>query len=182
MSDVASMRTASAKTIQKLQEDLAAMRTSRANPELLERVVIQAYGSSMKLIELATITVPEPKVIVVEPWDKSILKDIEKGIASHTSLSPVIQGDKIRVALPPLTDERKKELGRTLSLMLESARQNVRHEREEILKNLKAQKVNGELSQDRYFQAEKEIQKVIDDTNDQIKALGGQKEQELIIT
>lgn len=170
-----------AKVIEHIQSELSGIRSGRATPALVEHVKIEAYGTMTPLVELASITAPEPKLIVISPWDKSIIKEIEKALqAANLGVNPTVDGVVIRLNFPSLTEERRRELVKVMQQKLEEAKVATRNVREEVLKELKAQKNDGGLSEDAFFAAQKELQKMVDDQNDNIKRLGEQKEQEIM--
>lgn len=170
------------KIIDHCAHSLSTVRTGRANPAIVDNVEAESYGAKMKLRELAAITVPEPKVLQIEPWDKNIVKEIEKAIiASNIGLTPNVSGTVIRLILPPMTEERKKLLIKQLLEMTEAARVGIRRVRDEILKSLKDQKTKGEMTEDQFFQKSKEIQMIVDKMNGKIKELAEAKEKEITI-
>ncbi len=170
-----------AKVVEHLEAELAGIRSGRATPALVEHVKVEAYGTLTPLIELASITAPEPRLIVVSPWDKSIVKDAEKALqAANLGVNPSVDGVVIRLNFPSLTEERRKELVKMVQHKLEEARVSVRGVREDILKELKAQKADGSLSEDAFFASQKELQTLVDKQNDTIKQMGEQKEQEIM--
>lgn len=169
------------KAIEHLAHECAALRSGRVSPALVDQVRIETYGSNMPLIELASINTPEPRLIVVQPWDPSIIKDIEKGIlAANVGASPVIDGALIRLNFPSLTEERRKELVKQLGSKLEEARVAVRNIREEVLKKMKAAKAEGDISEDDFFGQQKDLQKIVDDYNAKIKKIGDDKEKDIM--
>ncbi len=169
------------KTIEHLKIELGALRTGRASPSLVENILVEAYDTKTKLIELASITTPEIRQILIQPWDKNIIKDIANAITtSSLDLSPQVDGQVIRVNLPQLTEERRKELIKLMNGILEKARVQIRNIREDINKNLKNQEKDGEISEDQLFSAQKELQKIVDNFNEQIKKLGETKEKEIM--
>lgn len=167
--------------INHLQKELSGVRSGRAFPALVEHLKIEAYGVFTPLVELASITAPEPRLIVVSPWDKSIIKDVEKALqAANLGTNPTVDGTVIRLNFPPLTEDRRKELVKVVTQKLEEAKVAVRGIREDALKMLKIAKSDGSLAEDGFFAAQKELQKIVDDKNDQIKNMGSQKEQEIM--
>ncbi|HLC99698.1 MAG TPA: ribosome recycling factor [Patescibacteria group bacterium] len=160
---------------------ISTIRTGRANPAMVDEISVLSYGAQMKLKELAAMTVPEPKVLQIEPWDKNIVKDIEKAIlASNIGLTPNISGSVIRLVLPPLTEDRRKLMVKQLIELTEQARVGVRKVRDEILKDLKAKKISGDLTEDLFFQQSKDVQSVVDQMNAKIKELAEAKEKEIM--
>ena len=168
-------------TTQHLQEQLKGLQTNRANGAFVEDLLVNAYGSTMRLQEVAAITVPEPQLLVIQPWDKSLLKEVEHTIRmSKLELNPVVDGTIVRISFPALTQEKRESLVKLMNEMCEEARIGIRRNREEILKQLKAQQKNGTISEDDYFRQEKEIQELVDHYNAAIKELGEKKERELL--
>ena len=127
--------------IKHLKEDIAQLRTGRASAALVENIVIDAYDSKMPLNQMASITIPEPKMILIQPWDKSLAREIEKGIHNaNIGLNPVNEGAAIRLVMPPMTEENRKELVKILKQKSEKSKQTIRNVREEA-RNLVADDV-----------------------------------------
>lgn len=164
-----------------LQKDLANLRTGRASPSLLENLPVEAYGSSMPLQQVASITAPEPRMLVVQPWDQQTIKEVEKAIRqSDLGLNPAVDGVLIRVPFPALTEEKRKDLVKIMHGKLEESKIKLRQVRETILKDWKSKKTAGELSEDEFFRLEKDLKEVVDKTNQQIEDLGASKEHEMM--
>ena len=160
---------------------ISTVRTGRANPAIVDNIEVESYGAKMKLRELAAISVPEPKVLQIEPWDKNIAKEIEKAIiASNIGLTPNVSGSVIRLVLPAMTEERRKLLIKQLMETTESARVGIRRVRDEILKAFKEEKLQGEMTEDQFFQKLKEVQNSVDLMNAKIKELLEAKEKEIM--
>ncbi|HLD61954.1 MAG TPA: ribosome recycling factor [Patescibacteria group bacterium] len=160
---------------------ISTVRTGRANPAIVDNIEVESYGAKMKLRELAAISVPEPKVLQIEPWDKNIAKEIEKAIiASNIGLTPNVSGSVIRLVLPAMTEERRKLLIKQLMETTESARVGIRRVRDEILKAFKEEKSKGEMTEDQFFQKSKEVQNSVDLMNARIKELLEAKEKEIM--
>ncbi len=157
------------KSAAKLEKELASIRTGRASSALLEDIRVTYYGSLTPLNQIATISVPEARLITIQPWDKSIIKDIEKAIThSDLGLTPSSNGNVIRISFPPLTEERRKELVKVIKKIGEEykiAIRNIRREGNEEVKEMEKEKV---ISEDESKRALKEIQKI---TNDYIKRI-----------
>lgn len=169
------------KVLEHLRGEFASLRSGRATPALVEHVRVEAYGTTTPLIELASISAPEPKLIVVSPWDTSITKEVERALqAANLGMTPTVDGTVIRLNLPPLNEERRRELVKVLKGKLEEARVAIRNAREEILRTLKDQKTKGTVNEDDFFSAQRELQKVVDDYNDRIKAMGDEKEKDIM--
>ena len=163
------------------KSDIATIRTSRATPALIEDVKADFYGQSMRLKELASITAPEPRVLIIQPWDKGAIKAIEDAIRkSEIGLNPVVDGTVIRLNLPPLTEERRREFIRLLKQKTEEARVKIRRSREEIWDKIQKMERGGEIPEDDKFWGKDELQKAVDEYNGRIGELEKKKEQELM--
>jgi len=162
------------------KRDFAAVRTGRANPAILDRVSVDYYGTATPITQLATVSVPEPRLITIQPWDRSVLKEIERAILqSDLGLTPVNDGQIIRLAIPPLTEERRKELARLVRKEAEDKRVAVRNIRRDTNEQLKTMQKNGEISEDEAKRAEKQTQELTDKYIKEIDALLQAKEQEI---
>lgn len=171
------------KILEHLKNELKNLNVGRASPALIQDIVIEiaSYGSASPLEQLASIQSPDPKTLLVQPWDKSILRDIEKGIrTSGRDLNPVVDGNAIRVNFPSLTEDRRRELVKVLHKKFEEARVSIRRIREDILKDWKSQKDNGTLSEDIFFRQSKDLQSSIDAINKEIESIGQNKEKEIL--
>lgn len=161
--------------------DVNQLRTGRASAQLLDPVSVEAYGGRMKINEVANISVPDPNMILVSPWDKGLLGSVEKAIASAgLNLNPVVDGQTIRIVVPALTEDRRKEMVKLLHQKLEAARVMVRSIRTDIKKEIDKQKGQPGISEDMIEadleQLETEIKKYVD----KIEELGKHKEEELM--
>jgi len=169
------------KTIEFLKQELTNIRTGRATPSLVENLMVDCYGTKTPLIQLASINVPDPKSIIIQPWDKNSLKDIEKAIqSSQLGLNPVNEGNVIRLPIPPLTEERRKELVKFVHQKIESGKIKIRQTREEIWKNLKNAEKEGKISEDDLFGQQKELQEIVDEYNEKIQEISEAKEKEIM--
>ena len=163
-----------------LKSDLAQIRTGRANAALVSDILVDAYDSKMMVKELAQITAPEPSVILISPWDKSIITNLVGGITkANVGLNPVIDGDLIRIVLPPLTAERREEFIKQMHSLLEKYRVEIRQIRHEARETLQAQKANGELGEDDEKRQQEQLQKIHDEFIELIEVAGKNKEEEL---
>ena len=161
--------------------DIATIRTSRATPAMVEDIKVEFYGQSMRVKELASITAPEPRALVIQPWDKGALKAIEEAIRkSEIGLSPVVDGTVIRLNIPPLTEERRKEFIKLLKQKTEEARVKIRRAREEIWDRVQKMERSGEIPEDDKFWAKDQLQKIVDEYNGKAGELEKKKEQELM--
>lgn len=163
-----------------LKTELAQIRTGRANSALVSDIVCDAYGSKLMVKELANISTPEPAVILISPWDKSIITNIVGGITkANAGLNPVADGDLIRIVIPPLTAERREEFIKQMHQLLEKYRVQVRQVRHEFIDSLKIKKQSGEIGEDDEARQEKEIQKLHDEYIEAIEVAGKAKEEQL---
>jgi ribosome recycling factor len=168
-------------TVQALEEDLSAIRTGRASPALVEHLQVDYYGAPTPLMQLASISVPEPRVLLIRPFDPSTLKTIEKAIlASDLGLTPNNDGKVIRLNLPVLTEQRRKDLVKVVHTRLEEARVSTRNIRRDVLKDLRDFEKEKLISEDDLRHGEDELQKLIDKVALNIDAIGGKKEKEIM--
>ncbi|MBU2036886.1 ribosome recycling factor [Patescibacteria group bacterium] len=169
------------KTMAHFKEEMGALRTGRATPALIETVEVECYNGRSQLRELAAINAPEPRILTVQPWDKSIMKEIEKAISqSRGGLAVVNSGDIIRVSVPSLNEETRKEFVRNLKQKMEEARIAVRGAREKAWKELQDGERSGVIREDDKFRGKDELQKVIDEYNKKIDEQGEGKEKEIM--
>ncbi len=164
-----------------LEQELVGIRTGRANPGLVENVIVSAYGSPMPIVQLASITTPDPRTIVIQPWDKNVLKDIERGLQqTELGLTPMNDGTVIRLTIPALTEERRKEYLKLLNTKLEQSRVSVRKIREDLVRTMRDAKQEGTISENDLFSQQKELQKVVDSYVEKIESHGKKKEEEIM--
>jgi ribosome recycling factor len=151
------------KNVNHLVHEFAAVRTGKASPALVENVDVHAYGSTMKLKQLALITTPEPRLLVVQPFDAGTVRDVERALReSKIGITPAVDGKIIRLPIPELSEERRKELVRALGKMAEEARVRVRANRHTAIHEAKKLKASGSLSEDQLHDVEEEVQKLTD--------------------
>jgi len=164
-----------------LKLDLASLRTGRATPALVENISVEAYGSRTGIIGLASISVPDARTIVIEPWDKSLLKEIEKGIAeAKLGLNPVVQGKLIRVSLPALTEEGRRDLIKVMNEKLEQARISIRGVREKARADVMKAEKDGEITEDEKYRTLEQLDKTVAAQNEKVKKMGEDKEKEVM--
>ena len=164
-----------------LSGEFASVRTGRASTGLLDRVTVEAYGTRTPLNQLATIHAPEPRLITVQPYDRSIMQSIEKAIMeSDLGLTPSNDGQTIRLPVPQLTEERRKEMVRLVHKMAEEGRVAVRNVRRDVMNEMKRAEKDGELSRDELNRAQDEVQKLTDAEVKAIDELMGRKEAEIL--
>src|SRR3954463_15646030 len=151
------------KSLDYMVHEFAAVRTGKASPALVENVDVDAYGSAMKLKQLALITTPEPRLLVVQPFDASTVKDIERALKeSKIGITPLVDGKLIRLPVPELSEERRKDLVKSLRQMAEEARVRVRSNRRHAIDEAKKLKASGELTEDGLRDLETDVQKLTD--------------------
>ncbi len=169
------------KTITALENELKRVRTGRASLSLLDGIRVDYYGTMTPLNQMATLAVPESRLITIQPWDASVLKDIEKAVLkSDLGLTPSNDGKIIRLAIPPLTEERRKELVKVVHKMCEDhkvAARNIRRDANDLLKSLKK---DGDISEDDAFKAQDEVQKITDTFIQKIDDIYKEKEKEIL--
>jgi ribosome recycling factor len=169
------------KGVEATQKKFAGIRTGRANPTILDPVMVDYYGTPVPLKQLANVTVPEPRLIVVQPYDKGATKDIEKGIQkSDLGLNPVVDGGVIRLPLPALTEERRKELVKVVKKEAEEGKVTIRNIRRDAMDALKGMKDKKELSEDAVKTKEDQLQKLTTKYTEEIDKLLSVKEKEIM--
>lgn len=171
------------KVLEVINSDLGTVRTGRAAPSLVENIVVNAYGgtSKMRILELATIGSLDPQTLVVTPFDQSIIGEIQKGIEiANVGLNPVVDGQVIRISIPPLSQERREELVSLVRQKLEGGRIQIRQVRHEAMEEIKKQLNTKQINEDDLLRLEKEVQKLTDETISEIDSLGKKKEEELM--
>lgn len=169
------------KVIDYLKTELGSIKTGRATPALVENIEVEAYGSKMSLKGVASIGVQDPQTLYIEPWDKNLVKDIEKAVtASGSGLSPVSDGKGLRISLPKLTEERRKEVVKMMKEKLEEARIGIRRERDEVRGKVVGAEESGEISEDEKYRLLDNLDKMTGEFNDEIKKLGEEKEKEIM--
>jgi ribosome recycling factor len=179
--DIADLRKRMNGAVEVLRKEFAGLRTGRASASLLEPISVQAYGSEVPLNQVATIGVPEPRMLSVQVWDKSLVKAVEKAIRSaDLGLNPAVDGTLIRVPIPELSEERRGELAKIAARYAEAARVAVRNVRRDGMEQLKRQEKDGEISQDAHHKVAQQVQELTDSEIKQINDLLAAKETEIM--
>lgn len=179
--DKADLERRMAGAVESLKGDLAGLRTGRANTTLLDPVMVEVYGSMMPLNQVATVSAPEPRMLSVQVWDKSNVTPVEKGIAkAGLGLNPMIDGQTVRLPIPDLTEERRKELAKLAGQYAEKARIAIRNVRRDGMEALKEDEKKKEISEDERKRAEEEVQKLTDDFVSQADNAAVNKEKEIL--
>ncbi|UOF89386.1 ribosome recycling factor [Fodinisporobacter ferrooxydans] len=169
------------KSIQALRKEFATVRAGRATPNLLDKIVVEYYGSTMPIHQLANISAPEPRLLVIQPWDKGSLGAIEKAISkSDLGLVPTNDGGVIRIVIPQLTEQRRQELVKQIRKMAEEGRVAVRNVRRDLNDEVKKVEKNGDISEDESRRAQEKIQHATDKYIGEIDKILATKEKELL--
>ena len=169
------------KTISVYEENLSEIRAGRANPNILNKITVDYYGVPTPINQMAGISVPEPRMIVIQPWDMSVLKEIEKAInLADIGINPNNDGKVIRLVFPELTEERRKELAKQIRKMAEEAKVAVRSIRRDAIDEARTAQKNSELTEDELKQAEDKIQKITDSKIEEIDKILENKEKEIM--
>ena len=169
------------KSLEVLQEDLLGIRTGRASPALVEKLPVEYYGTMTPLNQMASIAVPEPRLLVIRPWDPSALADIERAILkSDLGLTPMNDGKLIRLSIPRLTEERRRELVKVVSRRVEEGRIAVRNLRRDALQDLREFEKEKMISEDEFFRGKDELQELTDEFIEKIDEIGKRKEEEVM--
>ena len=169
------------KSVHYTEDQFATLRTGRATPAMVEQLKVNVYDSEMKMFEVAAISCPEPRQLIISPWDPSITQSIEKAIQqSPLGLSPAVDGNVIRLNIPPLTEETRRDILKVLGQMLEAGKVSLRKVREEYLKKLKKQKEDGEISEDILRREEKTVDEEIKKRSSILEEAARKKESEIL--
>jgi ribosome recycling factor len=167
--------------VEALKSDLQGLRTGRANVSLLDPVVVEVYGAMMPLNQVATVSAPEPRMLSVQVWDRSNMTAVEKGIAhANLGLNPIIDGQTLRLPIPDLTQERRKELAKLAGQYAEKAKIAIRNVRRDAMESLKADEKKKEISEDERKRREDEVQKLTDQYVKEADEAAARKEQEIL--
>ena len=167
--------------LEALRHDLAGLRTGRASTALVDGIHVEVYGSNMPLNQLATVSTPEPRLLSVQVWDRSNVQPVEKAIRNAgLGINPIVDGQVIRLPIPELTEERRKELAKLVGQYAEKARIAVRNVRRDGMDHLKADEKKHEISEDERKRLEHEVQKLTDDTIKEIDEASAAKEKEIL--
>jgi len=163
------------------EKEVATLRTGRASVQMLDDVRVEAYGSMMRLNEVASVSAPDPTLLVIAPWDKGVVAAIEKGVlAANLNLSPVVDGDKVKVPVPPLTQERRQEMVKILHQKVESGRVMIRSVRSDVKDMIEDQEGEAGVSEDDIKLGLKELDEVSKEYIEKIDQLAKDKEKELL--
>jgi ribosome recycling factor len=168
-------------SLEALKHDLSGLRTGRANTALLDTITVEVYGAKMPLNQVATVSVPEPRMLSIQVWDKSNIQPVEKSVRSAgLGLNPIVDGPNIRLPIPDLTEERRKDLAKLTGQFAEKARIAIRNVRRDGMDDLKAVQNKKEISEDEKKRLETEVQKLTDDMIAEADKLSEAKETEIL--
>jgi ribosome recycling factor len=169
------------KTLSVLRSDLATLKAGRANPTMLDRIEVDYYGSMCPISQVANISAPEPRVLMITPWEKSMLKEIDKAILkSDLGINPSNDGQVIRLAVPELTEETRKNLVKTVKKYGEEAKVAIRSIRRDANEKIKSLKKDGEVSEDQIKKGEDDVQKITDNFVKEVDSIVAHKEKEIM--
>jgi ribosome recycling factor len=169
------------KAVKAFEEELKTLRSSRASPELIENLQVECFGQKFLLRQLGQISIPEPRQILISPWDPSYLDSIIKAIeSSGLGVSPVVDQNSIRINLPPVTEEFKKNLLRILSQKKETAKKKVREARTDAWDKIQQACLEGKISEDQKYKGKDELQDLVEEFNEKIEEIAKRKEKEII--
>lgn len=169
------------KTVEHLKGELAGLRCGRASAALVENIQVEVYNSKMPIKGLANIAIPDAKTIVIEPWDKSVIKSVETAVSqAGLGLNPVNDGRVLRLIIPPLTEESRKELVKVVGQKLEAARISIRQLREQVKEKIVKAEKDKEIGEDERFRLQDSLDKMASDYNAEIKKIGEEKEKEIM--
>lgn len=169
------------KTIAALERDFGTVRAGRANPSVLDRVTVDYYGAPTPINQMAAVSVPEPRLLQIQPWDASTLKDIEKAInMSDIGINPSNDGRVIRLTFPPLTEERRRELAKDIRKMAEDSKVAIRSIRRDAIEKIKDLRKSGEITEDDQSAGEKDVQDLTDRFCKEIERKSDKKEKEIM--
>lgn len=163
-----------------LKEELMKVKTGRATPVMIEDIEVECYNQKLPLKQLASISAPQSRVLIVQPWDKAILQDIERSIRNKSGFSPIVDGEIIRINIPTLSEEQRKEYRKIIADKSEETKISIRLQREKVWKLIQDMEKNGELREDDKFRAKDDLQKVIDDYNKKVDEMKKNKESEVM--
>jgi len=169
------------KVINFLEREVAKIRTGRASPSLIEDILVDCFGQKLPLKQLGTISCPNPRQIIIQPWDKSYIEAIEKAVSrSSLGMSPVVDKDVIRLSLPLLSEEHRKNLLKILSEKQEEAKKTIRRWREEAWDKIQEEFKEGKIREDDKFRGKDKLQELIDEYNEKVEKIGERKEKEIM--
>jgi len=179
--DFSKIKNGGIRITERFKQELGALRTGRANPSMVENILVESYGSKTPMKHIGNITVEDPKTLRITPWDASMLKNIESAIsASSLGVAPIADKQSVRVSMPALTEDRRKVLAKTLSAKMEESKISLRQERDHIWKDIQEKERSGEIPEDYKFRFKDELQKIVDKISGDLEEMAKRKEQEIM--
>jgi len=179
--DFTQLKNETARIQEWLGKEYLSLHTGRATPAVLDRVQVDSYGTKQPIAHVASITVEDARTLSVAPWDKSVVKDIERAIqAANLGLSTSVSESGMRVSFPELTTERRSALVKVVKDKLEDARISVRQEREKVWEDIQEKEKNADMSEDDKFRCKEELQKLVDETNKRLEEMAERKEEDVM--
>lgn len=170
------------KVLDVVKDDMATVRVGRAKPDMVENLVVSAYGGKMRLVELASIAAPDPNMLLITPYDKSIIREIEIAISdSEMKLSGALSGESIRIVIPPLTQERRQDFVKLLKQKTESGKVMLRQARQDIREKIDELKNSKTVSEDEIYMLHEQLDKVTAEYNEKIESMSAAKEEEIMM-
>ncbi|MBP8960697.1 ribosome recycling factor [Patescibacteria group bacterium] len=167
--------------VEALQENLSLIRTGRATPAILDNIRLEAYGAKMTIKEVGNVTVSDASTLVITPWDKGLLNPIAKAIReSDLKIEPIMEGDRVRLVFPGLTEERRKEFAKLVSEKVEECRQRVRKVRQDVMRQIDTQFDNKEIGEDEKFSLKEDVEELVREYNEEIENIGDKKTDEIM--
>ncbi|HOM78070.1 MAG TPA: ribosome recycling factor [bacterium] len=167
--------------VEALQENLSLIRTGRATPAILDNIRLEAYGARMTIKEVGNVTVSDASTLVITPWDKGLLNPIAKAIReSDLKIEPIMEGDRVRLVFPGLTEERRKEFAKLVSEKVEECRQRVRKVRQDVMRQIDTQFDNKEIGEDEKFSLKEDVEELVREYNEEIENIGDKKTDEIM--
>lgn len=180
MQNINNFKTELEKVKEHFKNEISGIRSGRATPDLISKILIDCYGAKCPLDQTAAINAEDARTLRVQPWDKNLIASIEKGIRnSGVGLNPIVDKETLRVSLPELTDERRKQLTKLLHEKLEDARISAKIKRDDIWKETQNKEKKGEINEDEKFRVKDEVQKIIDKFHEEVEEIAGKKEKEI---
>ena len=174
-------KSAAEKILDNLKDDLSTLRIGRANPLMVENILVEVYGSKMPLKQLASVSVPEARTLIIQPWDNNLIKEVEKAImAASLGLTPINEGAQIRLTIPSLTEESRRELTKSVGEKMEKSRIAIRQIRDKAREEAIKKERQKEITEDDKYDLQKKLDEAIKNYNDLIKNLGEKKEKEIM--
>jgi len=168
------------KVIEHIKQDIGSLRTNRATPSMLENLMVEAYGTRMPINQLGSIQAPEPRMLTVEPWDKSVIKNIEKAVQTASlGLNVTNEGTFLRITLSQMTEETRRELVKILNDKLESGRRSLRGVRDDVKEAVVSAEKNQEITEDERYKLVEDLDTMVREYNKKIEELGKKKEEEI---